>query len=553
MNDNLTARIFLRIARSVIVRPVRVAAIIALAVLLCAAISLLSDWSDRASISLALKTVATPETTGHGPDPSPLPNPLPVYRDLLSSDAVLLRTLVVVDQPDLPGVVQWRKAHDAWEAGRTSETWSGLESALRHLDAEINRVRRDESLGPALLANLDCLSKRVEIMECGLETTWSLLKMSVSWPVKKGDIGRLAEILAKMARDRVQEVQMAAAHDASDFIRLRRERLRPSQLAPAEEALRLFAERELHSPADVVHLEQLSRSPAEADLPTVLKRMRQDLLATEAQRVEAKRLRRLLLESLPDVLWNGTPHQDNDGELTGPNAAAVGPQRLADSDPVLVERTLVIPREGLDRNVVLGRLKSREAELVLELNRLRSEFNPGYLGMADKRAELARTRREILTQVIGEAAQLQVSISILTARQTEIEQRIEATERQLNRLNGVLGRYQQLVQELDAARKRFYESWLDETQAMNLQQEGLIPAVLQVLDISGDYSGRQAALANPWRAAGIGASIGVVLAVIYALAASLLDHSLRWPDEVERHTGMRVLGRINKTGGRIVA
>jgi capsular polysaccharide biosynthesis protein len=88
---------------------------------------------------------------------------------------------------------------------------------------------------------------------------------------------------------------------------------------------------------------------------------------------------------------------------------------------------------------------------------------------------------------------------------------------------------------------------------MRAQEQGLPAAVLHVLDVSSDYAGRRAVLAKPWQAALLGAVIGLMLAMTYALVASLLDRTLRWPDEVEQQIGVHVVGRIRKAGDRIVA
>ncbi len=550
---SLTSRFLLRIGRSVRVRPLRTVAVLLATIGACLAVSLLTEWCDRASILMALKSVASPLPADAGTPAAFSPVVLPVYRDLVRSDAVLLRTLAVVGNPASPGASQWREAREAWEAARSPETWARLEQALRQLDSEIKYRRQDAIEGPALLARLARLSERVSVSEGGSQGSIGFLRVSVSWPVRSGDVHRVAECLAAMACDRLQEVQMKAAREAADYVRLRRETLRPTELAPAEDALKQFVEQELESPLDVEHLEQLSRSSAEADLPIYIKRLRQELLTSDLQRAEAVRLRRLLLESLPASVWNGAPRRDKDGEMTAPEIGSISDARLADDDPVLTQLTLVIPKEALDRNVILGRLKAREAELLLGLHQLRSEFNPGYLGIGDKRTELARVRREILTQVIGEAAQLQVSIAVTSNRSAELQKRLEAAERQFQRLNGKLGRYQQLVHDLDAARKRYLNAWLDETETIKNQEQGLPAVVPQVLDISGDYAGRRAWLASPRMACVVGGVAGLVLALVYALVAGVLDHTLRWPDELERHTGIRVIGRVKKAGDRIVA
>ncbi|MGQ9651323.1 MAG: hypothetical protein ACUVXJ_14535 [Phycisphaerae bacterium] len=553
MPKSSITRLLLQVGRALIVRPIRTGAVFLTTLGVCMAVCFLTEWSDRASVTLTVRTLGATSAPGEAAADDDRSVFSTVYLDLLRSDTVLSRTLLAVGYPDSPAAAEYRKWRHEWEGTHSPKAWAALSKALSQLDAEAERLRRDEVAGRTMLTNLAGLSKRVEVRSCGSQGSAEVVKMSVSWPVRCGDVRLVADCLSQMACDRLMEAQMRAAQEASDFIRLRRESLRPDQLVPAEDAIRRFVEEELASPADLAQLEQLSRSSEAADLPSFIKRMRQELLSLDSQRAEARNLRRLLLEALPASLWNGGRRRGDDGELIGPDMSRVDEKHLPDHDPILADVTQVVPREALDRNVVLSRLKIREAELLQELNRLRSEFNPAYMGIADKRAELARTRRQILTQVIGEAAQLEVSIAGMVARQTELQQRIEAAERQLQRLMTKLGRYQQLTQELDASRKRYFQAWLDETQAMQDQWGRLPTAVLHVLDISVDYAGRRALLASPWKAALTGCVVGFGLALAYAVTADLLDRTLRWPDEVERHVKLSVVGRIRKAGNRIVA
>lgn len=540
------------VGQAVRVRRWRVGIIVVAAVGLCLTISLLTEWSDRALIVMALKGAGTAGAAGERQSMSGAAA-LSYCRELARSEAVLSRTLAVLFSPESPAVAEWKQARRQWEAERSSEAWEMLEGAFRRLDAEIERLRRDGSEGPIVLDRMAWLSRRVDVSPAGPDAPADVLTMSVSWPVKRGDVRPVAECLAVMTRDRLIEAQIRAAHETAGFVRLRRERLRLGELAPAENALREFAEQELESPADLAHLEQMSRLAAEADLPVAIRRLRQDLAAIDSQRDEAGRLRRLLLESLPEALWGGGPRRDQDGEWIAPPAASLDRRQLGDDDAILANLTLIIPKEAVERNIVLERLKGREADLLVELGRLRSEFNPGYLGIADKRAELARVRREILTQVVGEAAQLQVAIGAWSARYAELERRVEACERQFQRLSGKLSRYQQLVQDLEAARKRYLTAWLDETQIIKDQEQGLPAALLLEPEIICDYGGRRAMLADPRRACAVGGIAGAVLALAYALVAGLLDRTLRWPDQVQRHVGVPAVGQVRRVGDRIVA
>jgi hypothetical protein len=550
--ETIATSMIRRIGRCLRARPAAVVGIMLLVVALSLAVCLLRKQYQRAEVTFLVRTIGagTPDSTRPAGTSSPLSGQFGAGR-WVSSETVLARTLLIIQSPDGPAAAEWRTARALWEAEHSQENWAATERALHLLDSEADRYRKDPAAGPTFSAQIARFRERIHVIP--EPDSRGLLTLSVLWPVRAGGAAEVARTLGEMARDRVQEIQTQANREAADLIRLRRESLRQAQLLPAESALQRFVERELDAAADLVDLDQLSRSAAESNLAATARRLQQDAATVGAQLEEARRLRNQTLASLPAVLWNGSPRRDANGDLTGPDVSRLSEKQLPDDDPILGDLSVVVPAEIRERNVVLSKLKVREAELLVDLNRIRAEFNLSYQGLWDKRTELIRVRREILTQVIGEAAQLQVSIAGAASRRQELQQGIEEVRGRTARLTPKVARYQQLCHEVDVARKQYLKTWMDETDAMQSQERGGPLTVLQMVDLSVDTSMERSVLSNPWRLGPLAVVAGVVAALVYALVAGALDRTFRWPDEVERSVGLPVVGRIGRLGRAIVS
>ena len=53
---------------------------------------------------------------------------------------------------DAPAADEWRKTRHEWEGAHSPEAWAALSKALHQLDAEAERLRRDEVAGRTMLA-----------------------------------------------------------------------------------------------------------------------------------------------------------------------------------------------------------------------------------------------------------------------------------------------------------------------------------------------------------------------------------------------------------------
>ncbi len=470
--------------------------------------------------------------------------------ELIKSETVLARTLAVLDSPESPAARNWRSARQAWQRDDSQENWDKLLASLEDLDAEIEQRKNYPETGGEFRDAIRRFARRVKTETPGGEAValTEIFTVTVTQPAPPKNAKRAAALLAENYKDRYREVQVRSSREAAEFMRARLQALRRDQLGPAEDRLREFVEHELESPADLVILEQLTRSGTEAGRQIIVRRFQEDMISLDAGLAEARQLRQQLLEQLPRGLWDGQQERDEDGNLTVPDLARLDEARLPDDDPILTDIVTIIPEETLKYNVVVNTLKSKEVALLIDLNRLKVEYKPDYPSVRDKLTEIARTRRQILRELIGEATALDIKNATLSARQREIGRRLEEEQRRLDSITPKLVRYQELQHEVNLAREQYGKLSGDLTTALNLQEQEAGAITISIVDQARLPDVRRPAYPNTGLYTLLAALVGLLLATAYAFAADYFDHTLRSIEETERYLGVPAVGSVGKHG-----
>ena len=478
--------------------------------------------------------------------------------ELITSETVLARSLVL--GRDAAGGIRapWAAARRTLDAVECTATRpSELERAQAHaawraamvaLDQEVERQLADPAQGPALRDEVRKLARRLKVQTAGYSDEIALSEtftVQVTQPGEPEDARRAADLLSASYIDRYREVQAGSGSRSVDFLQNRVDGFRKDQLGRAETNLREFVEKVLESPADVGILEQLSRSGTEAGRQIVVRRFQEELITLDGELAESAQLKQQLLEQLPDRLWEGRePGAINARSV--PAVESLAEATLPDSDPVLTSAVIIIPEATLKNNVVVSQLKAKEVDLIIEVNRLKVEYLDDSRTVRDKLAEIARTRRQILRELIGEVAALDIKSSVLAARQKEIRQKMEVELARLNRITGQLVRYQELQNEVNVAREEYRRMSADLASAERFAGQEADAITLTVIDPARMPDPDRPAYPNTPLYTALAAIVGVLLAGAYACLADHFDHSLRSTEQAERYLGVPVVGSIGQ-------
>lgn len=482
--------------------------------------------------------------------------------ELIRSQTVLARTLVLLKNPDSDLARQWRESRetlnqfdrtessqlDATRDERRAAAIARLASSLAALDAEVDRLIKDPVQGAEFREDLRKLDKRVKIETPGGEqiALSEIFTITVTLPGQPGHAWQAADLLARSYVDRYRELQSETGGKSAGFMRVRLDAFRRQRLAKAEADLRSFVENELDSPSDVGILEQLGKSGTEAGRQIIVRRFQEELIDIDGQLAEAVQLKRELLEQLPEVLWGQDAREGADGELTVPRIENLNEDVLPDNHPALVDAVTIIPEDTVKNNVVVNQLKSKEVTLLIELNRLLVEYSPQYREVLDKQAEIARTRRQILRELVGEASARDIAASILQARYDEIKTQLENESRRLDGTTRQLVRYQELQNELAVAREEYRRLSADLASAEQFQNQEADAITISIVDPARLPDADRPAFPKTTLFTIIAAAVGLLLAVAYAFMADHFDHTFRSIDDAEQYLGVPVVGSIGR-------
>lgn len=484
--------------------------------------------------------------------------------ELITSQTVLARTLVVLKDAESAVAKQWLQARSAIEqydrtkpktdednkaidAGREA-AMAALRTSLQSLDAEVERLIQDSDQGPAFREDLRQFARRVKVETPGGEqiALSEIFTITVTLPGDPLHAQKAADFLARSYVDRYREVQAETGGKSAGFMRTRLEGFKNQRLAKAEADLRQFVETELDSPSDVGILEQLSKSGTEAGRQIVVRRFQEELITIDAQLAEAVQLKRELLEQLPEVLWGKDPRKGADGELTVPKLENLNESNLPENHPTLVDVVTIIPEDIVKNNVVVNQLKGKEVSLLIELNRLKVEYNDSYRSVRDKQAEISRTRRQILRELVGEASARDIAASLLKARHTEIKSKLETETQRLDKITRQLVHYQELQHEVSVAREEYRRLAADLASAEQFQNQEADAITISIVDPARLPDADRPAFPNTVLFTVVAALVACLLAVAYAFMADHFDHTFRSINDAERYLGAPVIGSINR-------
>ena len=471
--------------------------------------------------------------------------------ELITSQTVLARTLGLsqAQKAGLAVAEQWSRAREAWATQSSPANWAAFQEALKALDDYVEQILNDPVCGVDFRRQMRQFTKRVTVETPGGEAVAmsEIFTVSVIQPGEPRDAWRAADLLAKNYIDRYREVQSSSGSRSADVIRQRQELVRREKLGPAEKALADFIHHELESPSDLVVLEQLNKAGGEVSKQVLLSKLQEQLVEVEARVAEDIRLKQQLLEQLPADLWEGGKQvRDQNGQLTVPDVARLKEDVLKDDDPILRDIVTIIPEDTLKTNVMVAQLKTKEVDLIINLNRMKVEYRDDYRGVRDRIAEIASTRRQILRELIGEAKSLDIKLAVRRARHAELTRRLADETGEVSRITALLTRYQDLQQQMQLGRDEYRQLASDLASASQFQEQEADAITINIVDPARVPDVHRPARPQTELFTVIAASVGLLLAGAYAFLADHFDHTLRTIEETERYLGVPVAGSIAK-------
>jgi len=555
MAEPIGTRTLRELTRIIFTRLGVVVIIVALITVGALAVCLSAEKHYRSSVTFLVKEPKPRNPTAQqvSPDRS-LQVFIKTQHELITSETVLARTFAMLVENNEQGVKEeakaWRNARQAWLSDSSEKNWGAFLASLRALDARIEEIKdgtKDKERAERFRNGLRRFAGRIDVeTPGGTDVALSeVFILEVTQPGPPINAQHAADCLAKCYMDRYREVQAHSSRQAVEFMRGRLASLKKERLQKAEQAIRDFVD-ELESPADLVILEQLTRSGSEAGRQITVRRFNEEIISIEGSLAEARQQKQQLLEQLPKGLWKPGTERDENGELIVPDLARVSEEQLPDESPILTGIVTIIPEATLRNNVIVSQLKSKEVSLIIELNRLKVEYNDDYRGVRDKLTEIARTRRQILMELIGESGSQDIKIATLTARKNELQRKRDQELIRLNDITEQLVRYQDLQQEMLLARTEYNKIAGDLASALTFQGQEADAITINIVDEAKLPDVARPAYPRTGLYTLVAVVVGMLLAVAYAFLADHFNHTLVSIEDTEHYLGIPVVGSIEK-------
>jgi capsular exopolysaccharide synthesis family protein len=185
-------------------------------------------------------------------------------------------------------------------------------------------------------------------------------------------------------------------------------------------------------------------------------------------------------------------------------------------------------------------LRQQEAELERNRAQLATRYGPRHPRLREANAQLLDLRLLIDEESSRVADTLRQDAELARARAEALETEL----RQVNAATGELGRAQVKLAQLEreaAAERALFDTFLARLKETRVGADS--PGSMAEL-ITRAHAPTQPAAPNRPLLAGFGALAGVAAAVALALLREALDRGVRGPEQLQRLTGLRVLGAV---------
>jgi capsular exopolysaccharide synthesis family protein len=218
---------------------------------------------------------------------------------------------------------------------------------------------------------------------------------------------------------------------------------------------------------------------------------------------------------------------EKEGRLVALSKASLNPNELANIAEV-------------SANSSLSALRTQEAELNRRINEMSVQFGPAYPKLAQARAELAslKERFQQATQSITLAIRAELDAS--KSEEEELKTQLDRA----SVLAGATSQYEAELKQLEReaqSNRALYESFLNRFKELREQQDIQRPDA-RILA----YAWPSGAPSSPQYKTGLFAAflVGCLLGMAGAIAAEKLDRVFRSASQVEKATGVAVLGMV---------
>lgn len=455
-------------------------------------------------------------------------------QQIVLSDLVLARTKVISEDATL---------REAWFALRDSNRTDSSEAASADVRARIDdfvNTRIGDKVRAVLAEDQGAFDRFRESITfttpCGEQGAMSeSFTMVVDRPGLAGspdphvNAKFAADVLADMYIVRFQELQRELSEPAvrvMDDVISNYEKYVRDKLAEYDRFVQAH-------PGDVGVLEQLMKSPVEHGVQILLTRVRENDAKLSMEHAREKAVHDVLTRVLPQKAFE--PNGIEELAISEVRSAIANtPAEFVQSDAAVME---------LQKHI--GTLSARKAKL-------ETQFTAESREMRNVTAELDRSSRQMLEEIVSRAKSLRASVEAREQQLAMNRELLNRTEREQNEIHRKLVTYARLKNEFLVAEQHLADLRRQQSEAVSntlqARQAVTISKLSEASMPDRNRPVRPRTAFYTWIALGASCLLGVILAFVL----DHFDHTLRSSAEAERYLGLPVLGSIKRQSGGLV-
>jgi uncharacterized protein involved in exopolysaccharide biosynthesis len=354
--------------------------------------------------------------------------------------------------------------------------------------------------------------------------------ISVEQPVPPERAQMAAELLTQEYLTHRRLLQAQFDISSKDLLERQLADLRDKILGGAESNLNKFIDEKVKG--NLIDLAQLQRANGEVNHQRLRTAFQEELIKIDMEISEYTALKAEVEAQIPR------------------KALKDGADALTIED--ITSTNLVVPEKVLTNNIIIGKLKKKLADLIIDRNSLKERFNDDYAPLRQKTGEILSATRDVVRELQGELKAIDQHVSTLTARKTEIQTQVADKDKIINGLSSMYVQYESLQREVELSRTLYEQKRKDlleaETARQLAQREVLVTQVDKATLPDVDRPVRPIL----WLYTLIAAVAGMLLGMAYAFLADSYDHSVDSIDQAERYFGKPVLVTVPDVSGGIV-
>jgi len=225
---------------------------------------------------------------------------------------------------------------------------------------------------------------------------------------------------------------------------------------------------------------------------------------------------------------------EKEGRLVALSKASLNPNELANIQEVA-------------SNGALNALRTQEQELTRRIAELSTQFGPNHPKIVQAQSELAQVRSRFLQQTQSITLAIRAELDAAKSEEEELKAQVDRA----SVLNGATSQYEAELKQLEReaqSNRALYESFLNRFKELREQQD-IQRADARILA----YAWPSGTPSSPQYKTGLFAAfvVGCLLGMAGAIAAEKLDRVFRSASQVEKATGVAVLGMVPLVKGSI--